>query len=210
MSTNKSYRTFTKLFLLTAFAVGGIVVGRVSSGTSGSPILQSESTVDKTTVVQNAGKTEFAFSPGKESTKLVSNVIRSATKTIRVSAYSFTSKPLADDLVAAHRKGVDVKVVLDKSNVTSMYSVVTVLTAAGIPTRIDSKHPIAHSKYMVVDERTVETGSFNYTKSAIRNSENVVVFWNSPEIAKTYSGNWELHWEHSSSLTSMIRNSGND
>lgn len=210
MLANKSIRVLTKLIFLAAFAAGGVFAGRVSGGTSGSPILQSESMVDKTTVVSNAGKTEFAFSPGKESTELVAKVIRSATKTIRVSSYSFTSKPLAEDLVVAHRKGVDVKVVLDKSHATSKYSVATLLYAAGIPTRIDSKHPIAHSKYMVVDGKTVETGSFNYTKSAMRNSENVVVFWNSPEIAKTYSSNWQLHWEHSLPLTSMIGNSGNN
>ncbi len=194
---NPPIRALPKIFFLAALAVGGGFTRRANGGTDGSPILRRDSTVDKVTVVANAGKTEFAFSPGEESTELVTKVIRSATKTIRLAAYSFTSKPLAEALVAAHRNGVDVQVVLDKSNATAKYSSATFLANAGIPTRIDSKHPIAHSKFMVIDDRTVETGSFNYTKAAMKNSENVVVFWDSPEIAKTYSSNWQLHWEHS-------------
>lgn len=188
---------FLKFFLLAALAAGGGLSTRVIGGTDGSPILRRDSTVEKTTVVQNPGKTEFAFSPGNESTELVVKVIRSAKKKIRLAAYSFTSAPLAEALVAAHRAGVDVQVVLDKSNATAKYSSATFLANAGVPTRIDSKHPIAHSKYMVLDDKTVETGSFNYTKAAMRNSENVLVFWDSPEIAKTYSINWQLHWDHS-------------
>lgn len=198
MSENNFIRAIFKIFLLAALAASGGLTGRVIGGTDGSPILRRDSTVDKTTVVENFGETEFAFSPGNESTELVAKVIRSATKTIRLAGYSFTSKQLAEALVAAHRSGVDVQVVLDKSNATAKYSSATFLANAGVPTRIDSKHPIAHSKFMVIDDKTVETGSFNYTKAAMSNSENVVVFWESPEIAKTYSANWQLHWGHSS------------
>lgn len=192
-----SIRTLPKIFLLAALAAGGGLATRVNGVTDENPILRRGSTVDKSTVIENSGKTEFAFSPENESTELVIKVIRSAKKTIRLAAYSFTSAPLAEALVAAHRSGVDVQVVLDKSNATAKYSSATFLANAGVPTRIDSKHPIAHSKYMIIDDKTVETGSFNYTKAAMRNSENVVVFWDSPEIAKTYSSNWQLHWEHS-------------
>lgn len=187
---------FPRIFLLAAVAAGAGFPIRVIGETDESPMLRRES-VARTTVVANPGKTEFAFSPGKESTDLIVKVIRSATKTIRLAAYSFTSKPLAEALISAHRRGVDVQVVLDKSNATARYSSATFLANAGVPTRIDSKHPIAHSKYMIIDDKTVETGSFNYTKAAMRNSENVVVFWDSPEIAKTYNHDWHPHWEHS-------------
>ena len=201
MRESKFNRVFPKIFLLAALAVGGGFTRHASGGTDGPPSTRLDSTVDKATVVANAGKTEFAFSPGEESTELVAKVIRSATKTIRLAAYSFTSKPLAEALVAAHRNGVDVQVVLDKSNATAKYSSATFLANAGIPTRIDSKHPIAHSKFMVIDDKTVETGSFNYTKAAGINSENVIVFWKNKSIAKVYLANWQQHWGHSEDYT---------
>lgn len=190
-------RTLPKFILLAAIAAGGLTIS-LFGGTdvNSDPILRRSSTVDKSTVFEKPGKTEIAFSPGQESTNLVLKVIRSAKRSIRLAAYAFTSKPLAEALLAAHRRGVDVQVVLDKSNATAKYSSATFLANSGIPTRIDSKHPIAHSKFMVVDQ-SVQTGSYNYTKAAMRNSENVLVFWESPEIARTYSSNWQLHWDHS-------------
>ena len=153
-------------------------------------------TEEKISSFSSVGKIDVAFSPGEESTRLIVQVIDSAKTSIRLAAYSFTSKPIAEALVAAHNRGVDVQAVLDKSNKTSKYTSATFLSNQGIPTRIDGKHPIAHSKYMVVDGTTVQTGSFNYTKAAKRNAENVVVFWSSPDIAKTYMANWQHHWEH--------------
>lgn len=198
---NLPIRSLPRIFLLAALAAGGALATRAIGVSDENHILRRGSTVDKSSVIENYGKTEFAFSPGNESTELVAKVIRSATKTIRLAGYSFTSKPLAEALVAAHRGGVDVQVVLDKSNATAKYSSATFLANAGVPTRIDSKHPIAHSKYMIIDDKTVETGSFNYTKAAKSNSENVIVFWDSSEIAKTYSANWKLHWDHSSAYS---------
>ncbi|WP_454829724.1 phospholipase D-like domain-containing protein [Paraburkholderia xenovorans] len=49
-----------------------------------------------------------------------------------------------------------------------------------------------HSKFVVVDNATVETGSYNYSQAAARvNSENVLVLSNHPEIAKAYLDDWE-------------------
>src|SRR5208283_3803153 len=86
-----------------------------------------------------------------------------AKRTVLVQAYSFTSAPIAKALVDAHKRGVDVEVVLDKSQKTEKYSSADFLAHAGIPTKIDSKHAIAHNKIMVIDSATVITGSFNFT-----------------------------------------------
>src|SRR5437588_12698131 len=58
---------------------------------------------------------EVAFSPNAGATHLVVKTIDQAKQTIRVAAYSFTSMPIGEALVVAHNRGVDVKVVLDKS-----------------------------------------------------------------------------------------------
>src|ERR1039458_436265 len=126
--------------------------------------------------IEGAGKLEVAFSPKGGSTALVLKVIHSAKTSIRVLAYSFTSAPIAKALVGAHKRGVDVQVVVDKSQRSAKYTSATFIANAGIPTRIDSKHAIAHNKVIIVDGRTVQQGSFNYTKAAEEsNGENVLV-----------------------------------
>jgi phosphatidylserine/phosphatidylglycerophosphate/cardiolipin synthase-like enzyme len=83
-----------------------------------------------------------------------------------VQAYSFTSAPIANALVDAHKRGVNVQVILDKSQRTEKYSSADFVARAGIPTFIDAKHAIAHNKIMVIDGYEILTGSFNFTKAA--------------------------------------------
>ena len=103
------------------------------------------------------------FSPRGGATEAVVQAINAAQTQILVQAYSFTSAPIAKALVEAHKRGVKVQAVLDKSNVTGQnYSAATFLVNAGIPTLIDAEHAIAHSKVMVIDNATIITGSFNF------------------------------------------------
>jgi phosphatidylserine/phosphatidylglycerophosphate/cardiolipin synthase-like enzyme len=140
---------------------------------------------------------EVRFSPSGGCTEAVVKEIDAARKTIIVQAYSFTSAPIAKALVGAHKRGVDVRVILDKSQRTEKYSSADFVQHAGIPVWIDAKHAIAHNKVMVIDGETVITGSFNFTTSAEdRNAENLLVI-RSPELAKTYADNWRAHFGHS-------------
>ena len=151
--------------------------------------------------VQSAGELEVAFSPRGGGTDLVIRVIHSAKTSIRVLAYSFTSAPIAQALVEAHKRGVDVQVVLDKSQKSQRYTSATFIANAGIPIRIDSKHAIAHNKVVIVDGHTVQQGSFNYTKAAeASNGENVLVNWSNPKLAEVYLKDWKRHWEHSEAV----------
>jgi len=52
------------------------------------------------------------------------------------------------------------------------------------------------SRYIVVDGRHVETGSFNFTTAAARrNSENVAMLWNNQDAARQYIAHWQSRWE---------------
>jgi phosphatidylserine/phosphatidylglycerophosphate/cardiolipin synthase-like enzyme len=89
-------------------------------------------------------------------------------------------------------------VVLDKSQETEKYSSATFLANAGVPVRIDDDFAIAHNKIMILDEETVITGSFNFTKAAEeRNAENVLVIRGNKELANLYLKNWQWRWDAS-------------
>ncbi len=140
---------------------------------------------------------EVAFSPGGGATALVIKAIASAQKTICAAAYSFTSRPIAKALIEAHNAGVDVRVVVDhKQTDSSSRSAVASLVAADVPVRADIVHTLQHNKYFVIDDKTVETGSFNYSAAAEHNNaENVIVLWNGPEVAALYAKNCQNLWD---------------
>lgn len=104
-------------------------------------------------------------------------------------------------MVDAHKRGVKVQVVLDKSQRTEKYSSADFLAHAGVPVSIDAKHKIAHNKVMIIDSETVITGSFNFTKLAEEgNAENLLVI-RSKDLAAKYIDNWNKHAEHSEPYT---------
>ena len=137
------------------------------------------------------------FSPRGGCTDAIINAIEQAKAEILVQAYSFTSAPIAKTLVNAHKKGINVQVILDKSQRSKKYTSATFLKNAGIPTYIDDQHAIAHNKIMIIDMTKVITGSFNFTKAAEeKNAENVLII-KSKELASQYLMNWSEHKEHS-------------
>ncbi|EMM6764776.1 phospholipase D family protein, partial [Pluralibacter gergoviae] len=100
-------------------------------------------------------------------------------------------------LVAAKKRGVDVKIVIDERGNTGRASIAAMnyIANSGIPLRTDSDFPIQHDKVIIVDNVTVETGSFNFTKAAeTKNSENAVVIWNMPKLAESFLEHWQDRW----------------
>jgi len=137
------------------------------------------------------------FTPGGECTQMIVDFIGSAQREVLMQAYSFTSAPIAKALADAKRRGIDVRVILDKSQVSEKYSGADYLAHAGIPVLIDRQHAIAHNKVIVVDRGAVETGSFNYTKAAqSSNAENALIL-RDPSLAQAYAANWMEHGGHS-------------
>jgi len=137
------------------------------------------------------------FSPKGGAADAIVAELGKATNSILVQAYSFTSAPIAKALVDAHKRGVKITVILDKSQKTAKYSSADFIAHAGITTLIDAKHAIAHNKVMVIDGLVLITGSFNFTKAAEeQNAENLLIVRNK-ELAAAYIENWKLHETHS-------------
>ena len=137
------------------------------------------------------------FSPRGGCIEAVVSAITQAKAEILVQAYSFTSAPIAKALVEAHKRGVQVKIILDRSQRKERYSSADFTAHAGIPTFIDAAHAIAHNKVMIIDKAVLITGSFNFTKAAEeKNAENLLVL-RSKELASAYIENWQRHKEHS-------------
>ncbi len=148
------------------------------------------------TLIKAQGTIEVAFSPQNGATQMIIRAINEAKTTILVASYNFTAAELARALVQAQKRGVKVMLLFDKSQATQKYSSSTFFANLGIPQRIDYKHAIFHDKFMVIDDKTVITGSFNFTKSAeLRNAENVLILRNNPQLAQLFSRDWWFNWQ---------------
>jgi phosphatidylserine/phosphatidylglycerophosphate/cardiolipin synthase-like enzyme len=151
---------------------------------------------------QATGTVDVYFSPDGGCTDAIVREIDQAKKEILVQAYSFTSKPIAKALVDARKRGINIVVVLDKSQRTEKYSSADFLANSGLPTYIDSQHSIAHSKLILIDRTTLITGSFNFTKAAeYNNAENLLILKGNRSLVERYIRNFQEHKNHSEQYT---------
>lgn len=141
------------------------------------------------------------FSPEDNIQKTLVNTINNAQRNILVQAYLFTDERVGNALIAAHKRGVNVEILLDSEMALAGKNILTMhLFEAGIPIRLETQYENAHNKIMIFDHDTakavVVTGSYNFTYSAQkRNAENVVVIRNAPAIVARYVNNWRKHAE---------------
>ncbi|OAB82400.1 nuclease [Wolbachia endosymbiont of Laodelphax striatellus] len=143
-------------------------------------------------------KATVCFSPEEDCAVPIISEIDQSKESILVQEYAFTLGTVAKSLINAKERGVDVKVVLDKSQLHSKYSVISELFSNGIPIWIDNKPKIAHNKVIIVDNQKVITGSFNLSKTAEKgNAENLLIIENYPELVQQYVKNWEIRMSQS-------------
>jgi len=159
-------------------------------------LLLSASLIQAADLTLESAPTTICFSPNGNCTSEIINALLAAKREVLVQAYSFTSAPIAKALLGAHKRGVKVQVILDKSQRTAKYSSADFLTNNGVRTLIDAAHAIAHNKIMIIDYELVITGSFNFTKAAEeRNAENLLII-HSKNLASIYIENWNNHAVH--------------
>lgn len=131
------------------------------------------------------------FSPEGQCTSQIQKAIAEAKSSIFVQAYSFTSAPIAQALVDAHARGVEVSLLIDKSQLTAHHSQLHFLLQNGISAFIDPAAGIAHNKVLIIDNKHVLTGSFNWTHAAeCKNAENLL-FIDDSSLAQVYKQNWQ-------------------
>ncbi len=149
------------------------------------------------------GTIQLAFTPGDDAAGLIVDTIRKAKRQVLVQTYSFTHKDIAQALVDAKRRGVDVQMLADRQQRDNIAtSQVDWLAEQGVPVWIDAEHAAAHNKVMLIDTGTADaaviTGSFNFTQAAQhRNAENLLILRGNPTLVEAYAANWRRHKIHS-------------
>jgi phosphatidylserine/phosphatidylglycerophosphate/cardiolipin synthase-like enzyme len=138
------------------------------------------------------------FSPRGGCQEAVVRELKKARREILVQAYSFTADPLTYALVEAKKRGVHVDILLDRSNEAERYSDLRIFLDQGLAPLIDAQHAIAHNKVMVIDQKILITGSYNFTNQAEEeNAENLLIIKGHPELVRLYRQNFLAHKGHS-------------
>jgi len=141
---------------------------------------------------------DVLFSPDGGCTDRIVEEIDGADKRVLIQIYFFTSKPIADAIVEAKKRGVKCEVLADASQEKMTYGRLPVLRRAGVKVLFDDEHKTANNKIILIDHHTVITGSFNFTKAAEeKNAENVLILKHHSAVFEKYLDNYKRHKAHS-------------
>lgn len=137
------------------------------------------------------------FSPRGGAVAGIVQAVAGARSEILVQAHSLLSPAITQSLLEARKRGLQVSVILDKSERQEGMTPAVQLANADIPVFLDGKHAAANDRVIVIDGRTVITGSLNFTTvSDEMNGENLLII-ESQELARLYAENWKIHRAHS-------------
>jgi len=139
------------------------------------------------------------FSPNGGAMAAVIAEIGKARESVDVQAYLITSADFVEALKAAVARGVRVRVILDANGFGGAYSAYAFFAGGTVPVWRDGQHKDAHDKVVLLDGRTLVTGSLNFTdQSDAVNAENLLVIRDKPTLVAAYLRNFENHLAHAS------------
>ena len=126
------------------------------------------------------------------------NRLHAADSSIDAAFYDFNRDSIRDALIAAHNRGVTVRVVTDdeaRFYIASYIPYYAALEAAGIPVKDDAReHTIMHNKYFIVDGAAVWTGSTNMSDNGFTKNHNNAVWIDSSALAALYQADFDQMW----------------
>jgi len=135
------------------------------------------------------------FSPQDRCEKMLTEVARGAHDHLEAACYSLTLDSIANELVAANRRGVKVRVILDRSQCGQPLTQAAKLLAAGISARVNSHGGEMRHNFLVADGKNVACGSFAWTRAAVeKNEESLVVFLDEVAVAGAFAAQFENMW----------------
>lgn len=126
--------------------------------------------------------------------------INSAQKSIHIVSFEFDLTPVAEALIAAKQRGVDVRWVTDDENGLEAdedpgRGQFDMLQGAGIEVRSDTRSALMHNKFWLFDGQTVWTGSTNITVNGVFKQNNNTIVIQSPELATIYEREFQEMWD---------------
>jgi len=127
----------------------------------------------------------------------LASAIDAAERSLDIAAFELNSKLLYEAILAAQRRGVTARIVTDDRHGLEDDSNTELrdLRAVGVPIVADNRSGLMHNKFIIVDERAVWTGSWNYTlNGTYRNNNNVLVL-ESAGAAAAYKTEFEEMFE---------------
>ncbi len=139
------------------------------------------------------------FAPGDDCHQALFSVLDGAMRSLDICVFTITDDQITARIRNAVRRNVSVRIITDDDKALDLGSDVHDLWRSGLNVRVDNTIAHMHHKFAIVDGRKVITGSFNWTRGAGLNHENLFICSEQKTVA-TYQSEFNRLWESMFSL----------
>lgn len=138
---------------------------------------------------------EVYFSPQDKTSKRIIELIKNSKKYIYIPTFLITHTNITNELLNAHNRGVEVKIIMDANNIYSRNTKHELLRKYGIPLKVENYAGKLHSKTMIIDDEYLIIGSMNFSNSGEnKNDENTLIIKNE-KLTQRYKEFFNYLWE---------------
>lgn len=137
---------------------------------------------------------EVLFAPDDPVAERIGERISAARRSLQLCVFTITDNHLTKLLLAAHGRGVSVRVITDDDKSLDQGSDIFRLERAGIPVRTDKDPSHMHHKFAILDQETLITGSYNWTFSAARHNRENLLISDDRQLLLPYQREFEKLW----------------
>jgi cardiolipin hydrolase len=135
------------------------------------------------------------FSPGNDCLNAIISAIDLAKANLKICVFTISDDRITQALLQAHRRGVKIRILTDNEKLFDLGSDIKQLAQAGIEVRTDTTRNHMHHKFALIDNHTLLTGSYNWTRSAALYNHENVVFTNSKDLVLDFLGEFDRLWQ---------------
>ncbi|AJE54278.1 phospholipase D-like domain-containing protein [Paenibacillus polymyxa] len=173
------------------FVLSMVLLTSCSDLTTSVPLNESK-------VSASSNSIQYAFSQeDQHPEKLLDQVIEDSQKTLDIAIFSITEKSIVSAILDAKQRGVNVRIITDEdqSEGKGQKAALEKFKNARIPIKVDHHSGYMHLKITIADQEVVTTGSFNYSASAVRRNDEVLVVIPDREMAKQWTRVFDSMWK---------------
>lgn len=138
---------------------------------------------------------EAYFSPDDNCPQKVADLFGKARKKIDICVFTITDDRIASAILAAHRRGVVIRVITDNEKAEDLGSDIGRLADAGISVRIDQTEFHMHHKFAIFDDALLMNGSYNWTRGAAENNKENFIVTNDAALIASFKTAFERLWK---------------
>lgn len=157
-------------------------------------ILEWVKTASSALLSKPTEKSNAYFSPGESCRSTIISQINNATTRLSICVFTISDDAISNAILTAHARSVKIRIITDNDKSLDVGSDIERLSKKGLAVKMDNTNNHMHHKFMIADDRTVLTGSYNWTQSAAKFNHENILLTTDPGVVKSFLQEFENLW----------------